>query len=141
MAIKIKPVADIARKWGEVTPARATIYKTEIEALTPDEWEKPTIEAEGTWERGVSEAATRKAFSAGVKGRGDKWKRKALELGPVRYGPGVTAAIPDYEAEFAPYRDTIAAIVLPPRGPRGDPANYERVKAVGTALFEKRIKG
>jgi len=141
MAIKIKPVEAIAEKWGTVTPARADIYRAEIEAISPEEWETPTKAAEATWAAGVQEAIGRKGFSRGVSGKGAKWKRKAAELGPGRFSTGVPAAVPDYEAGFKPYRDVIAAITLPPKGPRGAPGNYERVKAIGQKLFEKRVKG
>jgi hypothetical protein len=35
--------------------------------------------------------------------------------------------------------DVIANTVLPPRGPKGDPRNLDRVKAITTALRAKKL--
>jgi len=40
----------------------------------------------------------------------------------------------DYEEGFKPYRDLIASIDLPPRGPRGDPSNIDRVRIIAERL-------
>jgi hypothetical protein len=44
----------------------------------------------------------------------------------------------DYQEGVQPYLDTIAATVLPPRFPKGDPRNLERVKAITTALRKRK---
>ena len=47
-------------------------------------------------------------------------------------------AEPKYAAGFAPYRDAIERVTLPPRYARRDPRNLERVKAVVNALVEAK---
>ncbi|MBA7547741.1 hypothetical protein ES705_40177 [subsurface metagenome] len=46
MAIKIKSAADIAAKYARVTPGRVGDFEEGIEATSPDEYEKPTLDAE-----------------------------------------------------------------------------------------------
>lgn len=141
MAIKIKSAAMIAKKWAEVTPQRARQWQEEITATPDADWADPTIAAAPNWEQGVATAAAQGLFPRGVEESRSKWKRKALAVGPARFGPGVRAAEADQAQGFAPYRETIAALTLSPKGPRGSPGNYERVREVGEALHAKRIGG
>ncbi len=141
MAVKIKSASAIAEKWSRVTPGRSTEYRSAIEETAPADWESPTKASEPVWAQAVQQAAAEGRFGRGVVGAGEKWKRKAAELGTTRYGPGVAAAGPDFAAGFAPYREVIAGVTLPPKGPKGDPANYERVRAIGDALHRKRVGG
>lgn len=141
MALKIKSAAAIAKKWAEVTPARSRQWEDEIKATSTDEYSAPAIAAAPIWEQGVMEAAARGAYAKGVEEKAEKWKRKALAVGAGRYGPGVRAAESDQASGFAPYRETIAGLSLTPRGPRGAPGNYDRVRQVGEALHSKRIGG
>jgi len=138
MALKIKSSAAIAKKWADVTPARARQWEEEIKATSTDEYAAPAIAAAPIWEQGVMEAAARGAYAKGIADKADKWKRKSLLVGVNRFGPGVRAAEADQAAGFAPYREVIAALTLTPRGPRGSPGNYERVREVGEALHRAR---
>lgn len=139
MAIRIKSATEIAKKWAEVTPARSRQWQEEIAATSDGDWADAAIAAAPIWEQGVMAAAARNLFPSGVEANRTKWKRKALAVGATRYGPGVTAAQPDHAAGFAPYREVIAGLDLPPRGPRGSPGNYERVRLIGEALHARRI--
>lgn len=139
MAIKIKTSAEIARKWAEVTPARARVWEAEVKATPDSDWADPSVASAPNWEAGVIEAAARDGYATGIEASRTKWKRKALAVGPARYGPGVRAAEPDQAAGFAPYRETIAGLTLTPRGPRGSLGNYERVREVGEALHRRRV--
>lgn len=139
MAIKIKSAAAIAKKWADVTPARSREWEAQIKATSTDEYAAPAIAAAPIWEQGVMEAAARGAYAKGIEDKAEKWKRKALTVGPARYGPGVRAAEGDQAAGFAPYREVIAGLTLAPRGPRGAPGNYDRVREVGEALHAKRV--
>ena len=132
-------MADIAQKWTRVTPMRSEDYRQGIESPKKD-WETETKAAAGAWKDGVAKAAAAGSFGKGVDAAGTgKWKRKALDVGVDRWGPGVSVAGPDYAAGFGPYRDVIERTTLPPRGAKGDPRNYERVKAIGQALHNAKI--
>ena len=134
MDIKLKSIGDIAAKWVRRASAAGPDYEAGIRAPRQD-WATEAKNAEGAFEAGIQDAIGRKAFGKGVSQAGtEKWSRKALAVGPVRYGPGVTAAQPDFQSEFAPYRDALERVALPARGRRGDPANIERVRTIATAL-------
>jgi hypothetical protein len=139
MAIKIKTAAEIAKKWAEVTPARARVWEAEVKATPDGDWADPAVAAAPNWAAGVAEAASRGGYAAGIEKSRTKWKRKALAVGPARYGPGVRAAEADQALGFAPFREVIAGLTLTPRGPRGSLGNYERVREVGEALHNQRI--
>lgn len=141
MAVKIKATSAVAEKWARVTPGRAKDYEDGIGDPTVD-WETPTAAAEPAYDAGVSAAIGRKAFGTGVKEAGTtKWRAKTRAKGVKRWPDGVRVAKPDYEKGFGPYREVIAGLTLPPRGPKGDPANVERVRVITEALHAKRIGG
>ncbi len=138
--VKIKSLEETTKKFIDVTPGRATYYKAGVEDASVD-WEGPAAAAEGSYETGVTQAISRKAYGKGVKTSGNaKWRRKAGGAGAERYGPGVRESEEDFKAGFAPYHAVIERVVLPPKGPRGDPGNYERTRAIGEALFKERTK-
>jgi len=135
----IRPVSEIGDKWTRVTPQRSDDYRKGIEAPLKD-WERNASAAESAWEGGVQQAAADKRFGKGVKKAGTgKWQRKARDLGVSRWPQGIRVARPDYEAGFAPYRDEIEKTTLPPRGPKGDPRNLDRVSAIASALHQKKL--
>lgn len=129
----------IAKKWASVTPMRADDYAAGI-ANPRRSWSKATINAEDAYEEGVRKSIAAKTFGKGVARAGDeKWARKASTRGVANWGPGVAEAEGDYAAGFAPYRDAIANVKLPPRYARRDPRNLNRVKAIVDALIAKKL--
>ena len=136
---KIKSSAEIAQKWARVTPERTEDYKLGVENPKED-WAKKTQDAKEAYKLGIQESISKDRFANGVARVGtEKWKKKAIEKGGLRWGPGVSIAGPDYEAGFKPYADTIAATSLPPRYAKGDPRNIARVAAMAAALRTKKV--
>lgn len=134
----VRALDKIAKKWADVTPMRAGDYADGI-ANPRRPWAAATKNAEEAYEAGVQKSITRKAFGKGVTRAGDeKWQRKASTRGVANWGPGVSDAQGDFQAGFAPYREAIAAVQLPPRYARRDPRNLQRVKAVVDALAAKK---
>lgn len=137
----IRSAAEIAEKWSRVTPGRSSDYQAGI-AKPKVDWEAATKGAAGAYEAGVAAAIADKRFARGVTKAGTRrWQEKATVVGVGRWGPGVAAAVADYESGFAPFRDVIEKTVLPPRRMAGDPANIDRVRALATALNTAKIKG
>ena len=137
--ISVKSASDIADKWAEVTPQRASYYEAEAPAAGP-EWEANTVAAGGTYKAGISVAGIEKRFVGGVKRAGAaKFARKVSTVGVSRYAPGVAAAKEDFAAGFADYQSVLDGLVIPDRGPRGSPGNYAIVEKVGSALHKKRL--
>lgn len=135
----IKSIDQIAKKWATVTPGRAQDYALGVEAPRVD-WATAAAEAEAAQHAGVQAAIANRSFAKGIARVGTgKWKRGCLTKGVQRWGPGVQLAQEDYKAGFAPYRDIIANLNLPPRGPRGDPKNIERVRVIAEALHKHKM--
>lgn len=138
MGIRVKSSADIAAKWSRVSAQRDGDYKAGV-SDPGVEWARAAAAAEETYVAGVTEAAGRGAFGKGIAKAGDeKWRRKTVEIGTTRWSPGIRAAVQDFEKGFEPFRDALERIELPPRAPRGDPRNLERVAVVARALAEVR---
>ncbi len=137
----IKALDQVGKKWGRVTPGRTEDYSQGVKSPRRD-WEGATKGAVTAYNEGVQEAINQKSFEKGVGEAGTaKWQRKAVSVGVDRWGPGVRAAMSDYESGFAPYHATIAALDLPARGPKGDPKNTERVAAIAKALHQTKVSG
>lgn len=135
---KIRSATEIAAKWARVAPTRIEDYQAGVQNPRED-WQRATLTAKDNWKQAIQAAAQKGSYEKGVSAAGTaKWQRKAIEVGARRWPEGVSAAQPDYEAGFAPYQQTIAATQLPPRYPRGDPRNLERVKAIAMALRKKK---
>jgi len=136
---KIASAADIAAKWKEVTPGRASYYEAGAVGAGAD-WERAATAAASAYKSAVTAADIEQRFKGGIKRAGAaKYDRKVKDVGVGRFGPGVLAAAPDFQAGFEPYVAVIAATELPARKPRGDPSNIDRVKVIATALNKKRL--
>lgn len=138
--MKVKSAADIAAKWARVTPGRSADFKAGVTDTSVD-WHKATVAAADSYSTGVQTAIGAGRFQKGVEKAGNaKWQRKAADVGVTRWGPGVAAAQPDMEAGMGPMVDALTRLTLPPRGPRNDPRNLDRVAAVTRALADARNK-
>lgn len=136
----IKSMSQIADKWAEVTPGRAKFYEDGVRTTAKD-WAGNTAASESAYAAGVSDAVSRGAFSSGVSAAGtSKWREAALAK-KNRWGEGVRLGKANYTTGFAPFRAVIEGVTLPPRGPRGDPGNYARSEAIGSALTAARRAG
>jgi len=137
----IKDSAAIAEKWSRVTPQRQADYEAGVKAPGKD-WATNTRNAADSWAQGVQQAAANGSFAKGVQAAGnEKWQRKTVEVGIGRWGAGVRAGGADYQAGFDPYRQTLASLTLPPRYPKGDPRNIDRVAQIASALHNKKVSG
>lgn len=138
---KIRSIDAITRKWHDVTPMRADEYVKGVQSPKED-WKTKTLSAAKNWELGISGAVANKSFDKGVgKSSTGRWQEKAVRKGGVRFGPGVQEAAADFNRGFGPYRDVIANTTLPPRYPKGDPRNIERVRAMAKALRDRKMAG
>jgi len=132
----IRSIERISKKWATVTPGRTDSYREGIENPRRD-WESATAGAEDAYQMGVNAAIAEKRFGKGVRAAGtEKWQRNSIDKGTQRWGPGVAMAESAYAQGFAPIRDAIERVTLPPRYARRDPRNLNRVKAIVDAVIE-----
>jgi len=137
--ITVKPSADVAAKWGNVTPGRQSYYESATPAAGA-KWEAATIAAAGTFKTAVSAGNIQQLFSGGVKKAGAaKFSRKVTAVGVGRFGPGVQAAITDFQTGVDPFLATLAATPIPDKAPRGTASNYLINAAIGDPLHKKRL--
>ena len=141
MPTPIASAAEVAAKWAEVTPGRSAHFAAGVASPRRD-WKIETLAAEPRYKEAVTKAAAEGRFGRGVTRAGtDKWKRKTIDIGVGRFGPGVAAAGPEFEAAWSPYQAVIAAVSPPQRYPTGDDRNLARVAAYSKPLHDKKVKG
>lgn len=134
----IRALDVISRKWARVASQSGPSYEEGITNPLRD-YQAGAVAANDAWKSGVQAAVTGNRFESGVRRTGtSKWQRNAIAKGPVRFQQGVQVAQPDYEAGFAPFREAIAAAVLPARGPRRSPQNLQRVTAIVQAISARK---
>lgn len=129
----------IVDKWSRRASQAAPDYAAGVKAPRKD-WAQATADAKDAQAAGIQAALAAGSFEKGVTAAGTgKWSRKAVEVGAQRFGPGVAAAKGDYAKGFAPYAAVIQGVSLAPRGARGDPRNYDNVRAIGVALHDAKV--
>jgi len=137
--VKVKPVDRVVKKWEERASVATDEYKAGVENPRQD-WAKATEDAFPAWQTAIQEAIRNKTFIGGVRKAGtDKWRKGALEKGADRYSSGVRAAVDEYRDAMGEVLRVIEGVTLPARGPKGDPKNYDRVKAIGDALHKYKV--
>jgi len=128
-----------AEKWARRTSSATQEY-TEGVQNPRIPWKGAAQAAAANHTAGLQAAISNQSFAKGVAATPDgKWAEKAMSKGAARFGPGAAEATADYDKGFAPYKAVIENTVLPPRGAKGDPKNYQRVMAMGTALRNKKL--
>jgi hypothetical protein len=130
----VKPVAQVAEKWARRVAGASEDY-TRGASAAGARWQAGATGAESNYKTATAEAAAKGRYGKGVQKAGaEKFTRGVTDKGSVRYGPGASAAQPDFAKAIGPVLDVIARTDLPPRGPRGAESNYMRSMAVGKAL-------
>ena len=134
MAIRIRPVGELAVKFRSRAQAAAPDYKIGVEQAGGD-WESTAAASEPNYDAGVQAAIGRKAFGKGIRAAGAAhYVKRAGELGSTRYGPGITAGTDRWAANTQPFLQAISSMNLPPRGPRRSPQNQARANFVAAEL-------
>jgi len=137
----IKSLDRINTKWQRVTAAAGAEYEEGVRNPKAD-WKAETVAANAAYKAGLQKSIAADSFRKGVESAGTaKWQENAINKGPARFSQGVTLAVDAYSAGFAPYRAVIAGLTLPPRGPKGDAGNIQRVAVVAAALHAKKLAG
>lgn len=137
----VKSMSVIVDKWSRRASQAAPDYAAGVKSPRKD-WQTATSDAADAQAAGVQAAIAAGSFAKGVAKAGTgKWQRKAISVGAQRFGPGVAAAKGEYQAGFSPYAAVIEGVSLAPRGARGDPRNYDNVRAIGEALHSAKTGG
>lgn len=136
--VPVPAASRVAERWSRRAAAASQDY-ADGASMTTRSWAAASEASKGNWQAGVTAAAGRDAFAKGVRASGDaRWKRGVVEKGTTRFAQGVQVAAGDFSAAIAPVLEVIGRVDVPPRGPRGSAANYNRVSAIGNALSKLR---
>lgn len=138
-AIKVKDAGATAAKWKAKASGSSKDYEDGVRGAGAD-WEQRTREGAANYKDAVIQAAGEGRFERGVaKAGAAKYTQRATTLGPQRYSTGVNAAEGAFTQAIGPVLQTIASVALPPRRPKGDPANMQRSQAVAMALRAAKV--
>lgn len=141
MALKVKDAAMSRDKFVARGSGAAQDYANGVKGAG-QLWQANSINGAANWAAGVQQAATRDAFSKGIqKAGGAKFENRASTVGANRFPQGIRDAGPAWEAATTPYLQLMASLTLPPRHPKGDPGNIQRVQAVNEANRRKKVGG
>jgi hypothetical protein len=136
----IKSMDRISSKWIRAAQNASEEYREGVENPKKD-WSAETQAANDAYKQGITRSIQEDRFKKGVARAGtSKWQRGAIEKGVARWPQGIAVSQAAYEEGFKPYADVIARTQLPKRGPKGDPANINRVAAMSKALHDEKIK-
>ena len=137
----IKPLDNIRDKWKRVAGQSGPSYEEGVRNPKTD-WKTATLQAKENYKLGIQNSIANDSFAKGVNKAGtETWQQNAIEKGPARYTQGVGLADQKYIDGFQPYHSVIANLTLPPRGPKGDPKNINRVAVIAAALHKKKLEG
>ena len=134
MAIKVKDAATAAQKFVQRAQAAAPDYTTGVSGAG-QLWATNSAAAQTTWGDAITTAVANNQYSKGIAKAGPaKYSTAASGKGAQRYPSGVAAAGPAWLSGTQPYLTAISNLTLPPRRPKGDPANMQRVATLTQAL-------
>jgi len=137
---RVRETAVLAEKWARRAGAAAPDYEQGVRNPKND-WQQQTLAASQAWRTAIQQAVQENRWENAVRQTPtQEWQRKAAEKGPQRYAQGVQLARDEWARAWDPYRQVIESVQLPPRGPRGDPNNIQRVARIAQALHEARIR-
>jgi hypothetical protein len=137
--VKVKDAGASAAKFAQRAGAAGQAYSDGV-SNPKNPWAASTQAASQTYATAVTQAVADGRFAKGVSAAGDgKWQANAKGKGAQRYPQGAQAAQGAYQQGVAPYLQTLGSITLPPRGPKGDPGNVNRVQAIATALRNQKL--
>lgn len=136
--IQIKPIDQIVKKWQTRAGAAGSDYMTGVQNPRRPQAQSAANAAQA-YATGVQTAITNGTYQKNVLASSDKYLRNATGKGAQRYPTGITAAAGDFQAGLTPYLTVLSNIQLPPRLPKGDPGNLQRVAAVAAALRAAKL--
>jgi len=138
MAIKVPPIGTVTTLWQTRAVAAVNEYKVNV-GTAGQTWQTAVDNAEDEWSMGVNQAVSTHAYPRGTQGKAALYTDKAVNIGGVRYGPGIQAATNAYSTGMGKVLNVIANVTLPPRMAAG--SNMARSAAVADALHQAKLAG
>lgn len=141
MAVAVKDAAAAATKFVTRAQAAGPDYANGV-SNAGGKWAANTKASSDAYVAGVQQSIANGRFSNSINQTSqNKFQVRAAGVGVQRYPQGVAGAKDAWQTATTPFLTTIAGLTLPARQPKGSPANYQRVQAVGDALRAKKLNG
>lgn len=136
--VTIVPLDEIKRRYQDAASRVAEPYKLGVQQNTTWKTNASSAQSETNYAIRVQAAIAAKSRLNGVnKVTQETWRQKAVDQGAQLIGPAMALSAEEQSQGFAPYHSKLAALTLPPRGPK-DGSNISRVKAVIDAMIAQR---
>lgn len=135
----VRNISNSADKFARRAQAAGPDYQSGVQNPRRP-WQAATTAAKETYNAAMAQSLAQDRFGKGVSASSDQeWQSAALTKGATRFGPGAAAAKDKWLRKFTPYANVIQGVALTPRGPKGDPANLNRVAQIATALHAAKV--
>ena len=139
--VSVPDVSRVVDKWLRKAGAASEDYRQGVENPRAD-WKQATLAAKDAYYQALQNVIANRTWEKGVQAvNTELWKKMALELGVRRYTEGVRASAEKYQQKMAKVLAILRELTLPPRGPKGDPKNLERVRVIVEALHKAKVEG
>jgi hypothetical protein len=137
---KVPDLSRVAAKWQQNAGAASPAYAEGVQNPKND-WQRRTLAAADNYKVATQKAISEGRFAKGVqKVSSDDQIQASVQKGTARYGQGIALAGPDFAAGIEPVLQVIAATQLPPKKPKGDPSNIQRVAALAAAQHQAKLR-
>lgn len=136
----IKSLDQISSKWVRVSSVAGQSYAEGI-ANPANDWKVATQAGVANYKAAMQDSLAKDTFSKSIsRSTTANWQKNAIDKGVSRWPEGIRLGSENYAKGFAPYRDIIANLTLPPRGPKGAAGNIQRVAKLAEALHNKKVQ-
>ena len=141
LMVKVPDISRVADKWERKASAAVADYEEGVKNPRED-WKSATLAAKDAYYAALQQIIANKTWEKGV-ARVDTsyWQKMCLEKGRARYSEGIRLGKSKYIERMGKVLDILKGITLPPRKPRGDPANLERVRIIMDTLHKAKVEG
>lgn len=131
-----KTASTAVTKWQNRASAASSDYLEGARTTDKDQAQR-AVAAKAVYQQALQESFTRDAYAKGLQKSGKQgWLSGVEQKGGTNYSTGVSSDVArsKYVSESARFDPARKAADTLPRGPKGSPANLQRVTAVVTAL-------
>lgn len=137
---KVPDITRVAAKWSQNAGNATGSYQEGVQNPKED-WKTATLASAENYKIAVTKAANDGRFTKGVnRTTTEKQIQASVQKGSERFSQGIALAGPDFQAGMEPVLQVIASTNLPPKKPKGDPANIKRVADLAAAQHAAKLR-
>jgi len=136
----VPDLARVAAKWA-LNAGQATGSYTDGVQNPKADWQRATLAAAENYKQAITKSVADNRFQKGVqRTTTDEQIQASVQKGSERFSQGVALGGPNFAEGIAPVLAVIAGTQLPPRKPKGDVANIQRVAALAAAQHAAKLR-